>query len=149
MIDELTSTPRPLGNGRQLERFRRAGRRRLDCPCRILPHHAVEFRRRRLDLSRRGRSARPFPVISSSPLTHAFRTAWYRPVQGIQYLIEYGLFGSDPLGYHVANVLLHLVNCLLLYGIVVHITGRKRTGAVAALLFASFRSRSRRFSSPA
>jgi hypothetical protein len=66
------------------------------------------------------------------------QTAWYRPVQGIQYLIGYHLFGSDPFGYHLENVLLHLVNSWLLFGIVNHTTQRERVGLIAALLYATF-----------
>ena len=66
------------------------------------------------------------------------QTAWYRPVQGIQYLIGYHLFGSDPFGYHLENVMLHLLNCWLLFGVVNHVTQRRRIGLVAALLYATF-----------
>lgn len=66
------------------------------------------------------------------------QTAWYRPVQGIQYLIEYHFFGSDPFGYHLVNVLIHLVNCWLLFGLVHHVTKQRRIAFVAALLYATF-----------
>jgi len=66
------------------------------------------------------------------------QTAWYRPVQGIQYLIGYHFFGSDPFGYHLENVLIHLVNCWLLFGLVNHVTKEWRIGFVAGLLYATF-----------
>src|SRR5450759_5300768 len=66
------------------------------------------------------------------------QTAWYRPVQGIQYLINYKLFGSDPFGYHLENVLLHLANCWLLFGLALHLTRQARIAFVAALLYATF-----------
>ena len=66
------------------------------------------------------------------------QTAWYRPVQGIQYLIEYHFFQSDPFGYHVVNVLLHLLNAWLLFGLVVHVTKQWRVGFIAGLGFATF-----------
>ncbi len=66
------------------------------------------------------------------------QTAWYRPVQGIQYLIGYRLFGSDPFGYHLENVLLHLVNCWLLFGLVARVTKQWRIGVIAALMYATF-----------
>ncbi len=66
------------------------------------------------------------------------QTAWYRPVQGIQYLIGYKFFGSDPFGYHLENVLLHLANCWLLFGLALHLTRQARIAFVAALLYATF-----------
>jgi len=66
------------------------------------------------------------------------QTAWYRPVQGIQYLIGYHFFGSDPFGYHLENVLIHLVNCWLLFGLVNHVTKEWRIAFVAGLLYATF-----------
>ncbi len=66
------------------------------------------------------------------------QTAWYRPVQGIQYLIGYKLFGSDPFGYHLENILLHLANCWLLFGLALRLTRRARIAFVAALLYATF-----------
>ncbi len=66
------------------------------------------------------------------------QTAWYRPVQGIQYLIGYHFFGSDPFGYHVENVVIHLLNCWLLFGIANHVTKQWRVALIAALLYATF-----------
>ncbi len=61
---------------------------------------------------------------------------WYRPLYGILLLIEYALFGSSPEGYHVVQLLLHLVNCLLLFVIVWRISKRWRLAWLAALFYA-------------
>ncbi len=63
------------------------------------------------------------------------QTAWYRPVQGVIFRVEYLLFGSNLLGYHLFNVLVHLANCCLLYKILFQVTRNWRVGLAAALCF--------------
>ena len=50
------------------------------------------------------------------------QTIWYRPLQGVELGVAYFLFRSDPLGYHVLQLLLHVTNCLLLFGLVSRLT---------------------------
>ena len=75
-------------------------------------------------------------------LSHFFdprlQTTWYRPVQGIQWWIEYALFHGDPFGYHVVQNLYHLLNVLLLYRLVTVVSTNSRIGFVAALLYAAW-----------
>lgn len=63
--------------------------------------------------------------------------AWYRPLQIVQWLVEYRFFGSDAVGYHLANTAIHLVNCVLLLGLVSHLTRKWWVGLVTALAFLS------------
>src|SRR5919109_1258997 len=63
------------------------------------------------------------------------QTGWYRPVQGMLFGIEYVLFGINPLGYHLVNVLVHLANCLLLFAIIWRVAKRWRIAFVAALVY--------------
>ncbi len=78
----------------------------------------------------------------SDYLVHYFdprvQTLWYRPLQGIQFLIEYRLFGANAAAYHVVNVLFHLANCLLLFGLVWRISKNWRLGFLSALCYATF-----------
>lgn len=39
----------------------------------------------------------------------------YRPVVTLTYLLDYALYGLQPWGYHLTNVLLHVINGVLLY----------------------------------
>lgn len=39
----------------------------------------------------------------------------YRPIVTLTYFIDYALFGLNPFGFHLINILLHAVNGLLLY----------------------------------
>jgi hypothetical protein len=62
---------------------------------------------------------------------------WYRPMIGMQWKVEYLLFGGEPIGYHVVQVALHLANGWLLYLLVARVTRRARVGLVAALIYAT------------
>lgn len=39
----------------------------------------------------------------------------YRPLVTLSYMIDYSLWGTDPAGYHIVNVILHAINVTLLY----------------------------------
>ncbi|MBF0532887.1 MAG: tetratricopeptide repeat protein [Candidatus Omnitrophica bacterium] len=41
----------------------------------------------------------------------------FRPVQAATYFIDRGLWGANPAGYHAANLILHTVNVVLIYGV--------------------------------
>jgi protein O-mannosyl-transferase len=58
-------------------------------------------------------------------------TQQYYPVLHSAFWVEHRLWGDSPLGYHLANVLLHLAACLLLYRLL------RRLAVPGALLAAS------------
>ncbi len=39
----------------------------------------------------------------------------YRPLRGVFYMVDYQLWGSNPLGYRVQAILIHLISTLLVY----------------------------------
>lgn len=39
----------------------------------------------------------------------------YRPVVTFTYFLDYAFYGPHPWGYHLTNILLHTINCILLY----------------------------------
>lgn len=61
---------------------------------------------------------------------------WYRPIQQVQWRIEYVLLGGDAFGYHVIQNLFHLTNCVILFGLVGRISRNRRVGFLAALIYA-------------
>jgi tetratricopeptide (TPR) repeat protein len=69
-------------------------------------------------------------VFTSTYLNH------YLPVTMLSFMGEYSLFKADPAGYHWTNLLLHVVNALLLLGLIVALSGRYSVGLLTALLFA-------------
>ncbi len=66
------------------------------------------------------------------------QTAWYRPVQGVLFRVGYDVFRDDQMWYHLVNIVIHLANSVLLFGLVARTLKNVRIGFIAGLLFASF-----------
>ena len=60
----------------------------------------------------------------------------YIPVVIISYMVDREIFGDWPGGYHLTNLLFHLLNTILLFWVLRKLLGRDGPAAVAALLFA-------------
>ena len=54
----------------------------------------------------------------------------------ISHMADVQMFGLNPLGHHLVSVLLHAVNVLLLFFVLLRATGQVRCSAVVAALFA-------------
>jgi tetratricopeptide (TPR) repeat protein len=70
-----------------------------------------------------------------------FVTYWdfstvYRPLVYTTYAIEYQLWGLSPTGYHLASLLLHLLNVFLCFKVTQKLSGTSSLALVVALLFA-------------
>jgi len=65
-----------------------------------------------------------------------FHTTNWHPLTWLSYLADYELFGLNPAGYHINNLILHLLNTLLLFFLMQRMTGEIWKGAVIAALFA-------------
>src|SRR5512138_224970 len=79
--------------------------------------------------------------LSPSHLRWMFTTfhgGHWQPLSWMTLGLDYTLWGMNPLGYHLTNVLLHAVNALLVYRLIaVLVPGvGARAAAVGALLFA-------------
>lgn len=48
----------------------------------------------------------------------------YLPVRDLTYAMDYELWGLNPLGYHLSNILYYLLTCLLLYFFFARLLGR-------------------------
>jgi tetratricopeptide (TPR) repeat protein len=59
----------------------------------------------------------------------------YKPLVLLTYSVEYHLFSLNPHVYHATNLVLHLFNCLIVFGLVKVLCGRPGTAALAATLF--------------
>jgi hypothetical protein len=60
----------------------------------------------------------------------------YRPASMYSFALDHVLWGTDPFGYHLTNLLLHLVAALLVAGLVWRLTGSKVPGMMAGTLMA-------------
>ncbi|RJQ53760.1 MAG: hypothetical protein C4526_05990 [Nitrospiraceae bacterium] len=71
--------------------------------------------------------------IFSSPLGGGFPFGtYYRPLSELSYGIDYLIWGKDPMGYHLTDILLHLVNSIMVF----FIAGLLYKGIKKGLLFA-------------
>lgn len=63
--------------------------------------------------------------------------AFYRPVSTLTYSLDHGLWGLEPAGYHLTNIVLHGTACLLVLWLGIRLTrGDWPVAGTAALLFA-------------
>jgi protein O-mannosyl-transferase len=68
-------------------------------------------------------------------LTTAHSPYWH-PLTWLSHLLDVSLFGLDPGGHHLTNLLLHIVNSLLLFGLLRRLTGHEWRSAFVAAIFA-------------
>ena len=59
----------------------------------------------------------------------------YRPIQMITYMADYSVWGIRPIGYHLTNVLLHLLAALSLYWFVSLLTSGRFIPFITSVLF--------------
>ncbi len=67
--------------------------------------------------------------------THVYAGYWI-PLTWISHMADCQLFGLNPAGHHLVNVLLHTANTLLLFLLLEKLTGAQWRSAVVAALFA-------------
>lgn len=58
-----------------------------------------------------------------------------RPLAVISLMLDFFIFGQNPLGYHLINLILHGFNTILLFLFVFNLTKNKMTGLISALFF--------------
>jgi hypothetical protein len=59
----------------------------------------------------------------------------YAPVHLLSYMIDFQLWGLDPVGYHAANILLHAVNGILIYRLFIKLDMEHLPSFFGALIF--------------
>ena len=60
----------------------------------------------------------------------------YRPIRDISYAIDLALWGQNPFGFHLSNILLHTANVLLVFALVRRLTKDRIAATLTALIFA-------------
>ena len=66
----------------------------------------------------------------------AMEEANWHPLTWLSHMLDVELFGLNPAGHHLTNLLLHMANVLLLFGVLQHMTGAVWRSALVAALFA-------------
>ncbi len=62
--------------------------------------------------------------------------SWSRPLREFTYMLDHALWGFNPVGYHVQNLIWHLANVLLLYAFIKFLGVHAKIAFTTALLFA-------------
>ena len=62
--------------------------------------------------------------------------AFWQPLTWLSHIADYQLFGLNPAGHHLANLLFHLANVVPLFWVLHRMTGALWPSAVVAALFA-------------
>ncbi len=60
---------------------------------------------------------------------------YYRPILEIIYRLQYLLFGLNPHGFHLVNVLIHLLNAILVFSFFSFVVKQKKIAFAVALIF--------------
>ncbi|MEE8349746.1 MAG: tetratricopeptide repeat protein [Acidobacteriota bacterium] len=66
----------------------------------------------------------------------SFREGVWNPMTWISFMLDYQIFGLNPAGYHLTNLLLHLASVLLLLRVLHRMTGAFWPSLMVAALFA-------------
>jgi len=59
----------------------------------------------------------------------------YQPITMLSYMVEYTLWGLNPFGYHLMNLLFHLLGTLLVFHIIKKLSGNDLIAFITSLLF--------------
>lgn len=62
--------------------------------------------------------------------------AYYHPLTWISHMLDYQMHGPAPGKHHLTNLIIHILNALLLYWLIVRMTGAPYASGALALLFA-------------
>jgi Tfp pilus assembly protein PilF len=67
--------------------------------------------------------------------TSGYAANWH-PITWLSHMLDWQLFGSNPAGFHLTNLILHIVNTLLLFFVLKRMTNTLWQSAFVAALFA-------------
>jgi len=81
------------------------------------------------------RSLASIPSLFLHRLAAQLGGNFYRPVQLASYAVDYSIWGYNPAGYHLTNLLIHLANAVILFLIILNCTGRRTLAFLTGLFF--------------
>jgi Flp pilus assembly protein TadD len=65
-----------------------------------------------------------------------FHSSNWHPLTWISHMVDWNLYGKDPGGHHMTNVLIHAANAVVLFLLLLYMTGFLGRSAIVAFLFA-------------
>jgi len=77
-----------------------------------------------------------FTVKSITWAFQSTRASNWHPLTWLSHILDYQLYGLDPAGHHLTNLLFHIANALLLFMILYSMTGALWQSAFVAIMFA-------------
>lgn len=63
-------------------------------------------------------------------------TGYYRPVTYVSFAVDHAIWGLNPLGFNLTNLILHILAALLFYRVTMELFGKENVALFAALIFA-------------
>ena len=63
---------------------------------------------------------------------------FYRPLTSLSYWIDFKIWGLNPAGFHLTNILLHIMNCLLFFFLLIRLGIKCLPAFSGGLLFSVF-----------
>ncbi|MDP6977837.1 MAG: tetratricopeptide repeat protein [Myxococcota bacterium] len=66
--------------------------------------------------------------------THAYSDNWH-PLTWLSHMVDVSSFGLDPRGHHAMSVVLHVINGVLLFALLLRLTARRIPSALCAAFF--------------
>ena len=77
--------------------------------------------------------------LTKESIVWAFSTSYasnWHPVTWLSHMLDYELYGLEPFGHHLTSLLFHIINTLLLFGVLLKTTGALWRSGLVAVLFA-------------
>lgn len=77
--------------------------------------------------------------VSVAGIVWAFKSTWnanWHPLTWISHMVDCEIYGTHPMGHHLTNLIFHLANTLLLFLLLIRLTGSTWRSAFVAALFA-------------
>ncbi|MDW8240382.1 MAG: tetratricopeptide repeat protein [Acidobacteriota bacterium] len=67
----------------------------------------------------------------------AFLNEWYRPLRDLSLAFDHWLWGLNPSGFRLTNIMIHSANSCLVYLLALHLAKQPQTALLTALVFAT------------
>ena len=77
--------------------------------------------------------------LTKESIVWAFSTSYasnWHPVTWLSHILDYELYGMEPFGHHLTSLIFHITNTLLLFWVLLKMTGALWRSGLVAILFA-------------
>ncbi|MDQ1272417.1 MAG: hypothetical protein QG591_1047, partial [Planctomycetota bacterium] len=81
------------------------------------------------------RSLQNVPKVFSKDFFHLSHELSYRPVVTLSYFADYAIWRLNPFGYHLTNVVLHTINSVLIYSLILLLIRVRSVAFLSAVIF--------------